>query len=200
MILIVVDSLRADHLSSYGYFRKTTPFIDDLSRDSIIFKNAISLAPWTTPSLASLFASRYPAALGFEGEEPIELDESFVTLAEVFKYNGYGTKGIVSHDLISSKLKFDQGFDSYNQTNARGYGYVSSPAVTNLAVSFLSRHKKEKFFLFLHYFDPHFDYILHKEFDYYPDYRGSLIQGDYQRNPKDGETPIGHMEELEAYL
>jgi len=180
VILIVVDSLRADHLSSYGYFRKTTPFIDDLSRDSIIFKNAISVAPWTTPSLASLFASRYPAALGFEGEEPIELDESFVTLAEVFKYNGYGTKGIVSHDLISSKLKFDQGFDSYNQTNARGYGYVSSPAVTNLAVSFLSRHKKEKFFLFLHYFDPHFDYILHKEFDYYPDYRGSLQSGEHR--------------------
>jgi len=180
VILIVVDTLRADHLSSYGYFRKTTPFIDELSRDSIIFKNAISSAPWTTPSLASLFASRYPAALGFEGEEPIELDESFVTLAEVFKHNRYMTKGIVSHDFISSRLKFDQGFDSYDQTNARGYGYVSSPSVTNLAVSFINGHKKEKFFLFLHYFDPHFDYILHKEFDYYPDYRGSLQSGEHK--------------------
>ena len=179
VILIVVDTLRADHLSSYGYFRKTAPFIDELSRDSIIFKNAISPAPWTTPSLASLFASRYPAALGYEGEEPIELDESFVTLAEVFKHNRYMTKGIVSHDFISSKLKFDQGFDSYNQSNARGYGYVSSPSVTNLAVSFLNNHKKEKFFLFLHYFDPHYDFVLHKEFDYYPDYHGSLQSGEY---------------------
>lgn len=175
-----MDTLGAGHLSSYGYFRKTTPFIDELSRDSVFFKNAISSAPWTTPSLACLFASQYPAALGFEGEEPIELDESFVTLAEVFKHNRYITKGIVSHDFISSKLKFDQGFDSYNQTNARGYGYVSSPSVTNLAVSFLNGHKKEKFFLFLHYFDPHFDYILHKEFDYYPEYRGSLQSGEHK--------------------
>jgi arylsulfatase A-like enzyme len=179
-VLIVVDTLRADHLSSYGYFRKTTPNIDALAEVSLVYKNALAHAPWTTPSIASLFTSRHPAALGYVGEEPIELDRSFVPLADVFKYNGYATKAVVSHDFIGSKLKFDKGFDSFDQTNARGYGYVSSAAVTDAALAYVKEHARDEFFLFLHYFDPHFDYILHPEFDYDPGYRGPIRSGEYK--------------------
>jgi len=179
-ILIVVDTLRADHLSSYGYVRKTTPHIDALAGEAFLYKNAFAHAPWTTPSIASLFTSRYPAALGFLGEEPVELDGSFVTLAEVFKHNGYSTKAIVSHDFIGTKLKFDRGFDSYDQTSARGYGYISSAAVTDAALGYAGEHVRDEFFLFLHYFDPHFDYVLHPEFDYDPDYRGDIRSGEFK--------------------
>jgi len=180
ILLIVVDTLRADHMSTYGYFRQTTPRIDALSRESIVFKNAVAQAPWTTPSIASLFTSQDPAALGFEGEDPVELDDSFVTLAEVFRDNGYKTQAVVSHDFIGTKLKFNKGFDSFDQSNAKGYGHISSPAVTKAALSFVEQHARDRFFLFLHYFDPHFDYVLHPEFDYDPDYRGSIRSGEFK--------------------
>jgi len=179
VILIVVDTLRADHVSAYGYFRKTTPHIDALSGESVVFDHALSPAPWTTPAVASLFTSNEPAVLGFEGEEPVELDESFVTLAEVFKRNGYTTLAAVSHDFVGTKLKFNQGFDSFDQSQARGYGHISSPGVTDAALALIEKHQGEEFFLFVHYFDPHYDFILHPEFDFDPDYRGSIKSGEY---------------------
>ena len=177
VILIMVDTLRADHLSSYGYFRKTSPNIDKLSLDSIFFKNAIVAAPWTIPSAGSLFTSRHPVVLGFVAKEPVKIDDVFNTLAEVFKENNYITKGIVSHTFISSKLGFGQGFDSYDETNAKGHGHISSPSITEKAISFIQEHRDDKFFLFLHYFDPHYDYILHKSYDYYSGYEGPIYSG-----------------------
>lgn len=179
VILVVVDTLRADHLRSYGYFRETTPHIDALAGESVVFTNALSAAPWTTPAVASLFTSSEPAALGYEGEEPVELDESFTTLAEIFKSNGYGTHAVVSHDFVGTKLKFDQGFDAFDQSNARGYGSISSPAVTDAALAFIAKQGGVPFFLYLHYFDPHYDFILHPAFDFDPDYRGSVRSGEF---------------------
>ena len=174
VILIVVDTLRADHLSCFGYHRPTTPNIDRFAADSVFFTNAIAPAPWTAPSLGSLFTSQYPAVLGYE-DLPSPINKRFLTLAEVFKNSGYDTKGIISHVIISSRLNFDQGFDSYDEENARGHGHVSSPSVTDKAISFLEDQKDGKFFLFLHYFDPHYDFIQHEDYNYYPDYDGPLF-------------------------
>ncbi len=173
IVLIIVDTLRADHVGCYGYSRNTTPSIDRLSLNSILFKNAISAAPWTTPSIGSMFTSQYPAVLGFR-DKPIIIDQRFLTLTEIFKENNYVTKGIISHAHVSSALGFGQGFDSYDEENAKGHGYISSPSITEKAICFLRTRKNRKFFLFLHYFDPHFDYILHEDYDYYPDYNGPL--------------------------
>ena len=189
VLFIIVDALRADHVSCYGYSRNTTPSIDGLSSHSILFKNAISAAPWTTPSIGSMFTSQYPAVLGFRGE-PVVIDEAFLTITEIFKENNYATKGIVSHTFVSSSLGFDQGFDSYDEENAKGHGHVSSPSVTEKAISFLNRHKNRKFFLFLHYFDPHCDYVLHEDYDYYPDYDGPLYSS----------QPIRELREKAPYM
>ncbi len=176
VILIVVDTLRADHLSCYGYNRNTTPVIDELSEQSVLFRNAISSAPWTTPSVVTAFTSQYPAAVGIEAE-PIVLGNEFLTLAEILKGGNYDTKGIVSHILVSSTLGFDQGFNSYDEENARGEDHISSPSITEKAISYIERRGNDKFFLFLHYFDPHHSYILHENYDYYPDYDGALYSG-----------------------
>jgi arylsulfatase A-like enzyme len=176
VILIVVDTLRADHLSCYGYYRNTTPHIDDFSRESLLFKNAISAAPWTSPSVASLFTSFYPIVLDYEANIR-HLDDSFLTMAEIFKENDYDTKGIIAHYLIASKLKFGQGFDSYDQDNLGGPDNVSSHSITEKASVYLEDHKDSNFFLFLHYFDPHENYMLHEDYDYYPDYDGPLYSG-----------------------
>jgi arylsulfatase A-like enzyme len=176
VIFIVVDTLRADHLSCYGYNRETTPNIDELAQDSILFKNAISHAPWTTPSIASLFTSKYPAQHGFNGE-PVILNSSCVTLAEVFRENGYKTKGIISVSFISSKLGFGRGFDDYDEGEAKGHNYISSSAIAEKSVKFLEKNRKEKFFLFLHFFDPHWDYIMHQKYNYFENYDGLIQSG-----------------------
>lgn len=173
VILIVVDTLRADHLGCYGYFRNTSPNIDAFSENSIIFKNAISQAPWTTASVASMLTSLYPSELGIR-EKAIVLDESLWTLSELFKENGYQTKGIISHLLVSRELGFHQGFDDYDEENSRGHMHISSPSITEKAISFLREHRDDKFFLFLHYFDPHYNYIMHRKYNFYSDYDGPI--------------------------
>jgi len=176
VIFIVVDTLRADHLSCYGYERNTTPNIDKLSQDSLFFENAISQAPWTTPSIASMFTSQFPSLLGIE-KNAAGIEDRFLTIAEIFKDNNYLTHGIISHAFLSSVLNFSQGFDAYDEDNVKGENYVSSPSITEKAIEFVNKNKKKRFFLFLHYFDPHFNYVLHDDYDYYPDYEGPVHSG-----------------------
>jgi arylsulfatase A-like enzyme len=176
VILIVVDTLRADHLSCYGYDKNTSPTIDELSEHAILFRNAISTAPWTTPSVASMFTSQYPTALGIE-EEPVVLSNELLTLAEIFRGNNYRTAGVISHVLVSRVLGFAQGFDSYDEENAKGHDHVSSPSIAKKAISYVEKHKNDRFFLFLHWFDPHHSFIMHEDYDYYPDYEGRLYSG-----------------------
>jgi len=176
VIIIVVDTLRADHLGCYGYSRDTTPHIDSLAKESIIFHNTYSSSTWTTPSVASLFTSQYPAVLGYR-VYPIELDASFLTLAEIFKQNSYATGGIISNIFLTAKLGFGQGFDTYDEEASWGLEGISSPSVTDKAIAFLEDNKGEKFFLYLHYNDPHYNYHLHENYDYYPQYKGPLFSG-----------------------
>jgi len=105
------------------------------------------------------------------------MDESFNTIAEVFKLNGYLTAGIISHSFIAKKLGFDQGFDYFNEENSRGHNHISSPSLTELAISYITESKEERFFLFLHYFDPHNNYYRHDGFEYYPEYNGWIESG-----------------------
>ena len=176
VLLIIIDTLRADHLSCYQYDKGGSHNIDSLASHSTLFKNAISMAPWTTPSINSIFTSQYPAVLGIK-DLPIKFNNKFLTLAEVFKEHNYKTKGIISHIYLSAALGFNQGFDSYDEGSAKGHGSISSPSVTEKALSFLRKNKNNKFLLFLHYFDPHYDYILHEKFNYFPEYDGSIYSG-----------------------
>jgi arylsulfatase A-like enzyme len=177
VILIIIDTVRADHLGCYGYRRDTSPNLDAFSKDCILFRNAISAAPWTTPSIASMFTGQYPRVLGYDAEA-IVLDDKVLSLAEIYRNNGYATAGVISHIFVSSDLGFDQGFDSFDEENAQGHGHVSSPSVTDKGIAFVNAHREDKFFLFLHYFDPHCDYILHEKYDFLPDYVGEVYSGE----------------------
>lgn len=176
VILILVDTLRADHLSCYGYERKTTPNIDEFAKDSIVFKNAFSTSPWTTASIGSMLTSQYPRSLGITSE-PVVLNDKFVTLAELFKEEDYMTMGIVSCTYVSSSLGFNQGFDGYDEAEAIDREHISSPTVTKKVISFLEQHKDDQFFLFVHYFDPHIEYFVHDKYNYYPEYKGPVKSG-----------------------
>ncbi len=126
VFLIVMDTARRDHLSCYGYERKTTPGIDELARDGVLFENFISTSPWTLPSHASLFSGMFSAKHGAHhvpGDFPyFPFSRQFDTLAEVLQQSGYRTVGVVSNaGVLNRKNNFDQGFDFYYDGTAAFY-------------------------------------------------------------------------------
>lgn len=161
IILIVIDTLRQDHLGIYGHDRDTSPRIDELARRSVVYTRAFSQAPWTTPSIGTLLTSRYPTSLGIT-EESSALPEELWLLSEELSRAGYVTGAVVSHSFCGSEWGFDQGFDFFDETNVLGHAAVTSEAVTDRAIEFLEEHSGEPVFLFVHYFDPHISYIEHE--------------------------------------
>ena len=114
VVVIVLDALRADHLGCYGYPRNTSPSIDALAEKGVVFDRAIVPAGWTKPSVTSIFSSLTPAIHGvlhYEDSFPPDL----VTLAEVFRENGYFTYGFVNNVHIHPPLGFGKGFDVYRK-------------------------------------------------------------------------------------
>jgi arylsulfatase len=173
VLLIVIDTLRADHLGCYGYARNTSPSIDALARRSLLFRNAASAAPWTTPAMGAILSGLHPGAFGLTSE-PVVLAPDLPSLPKSLQALGYTTYGVVSHFYIGRKYGFDQGFESWNEDHAGGHTYVSSPGVTDEALEALRRARARRpFFLFVHYFDPHYDYLEH-EHRFSADYEGDF--------------------------
>jgi len=114
IILITIDTLRADHLGCYGYPRQTSPFIDKLARDGILFRRAFAHMSMTAPSHASIFTSLYPIQ-HYVLKNLHRLDDSFLTMAEVFSTMGYQTAGFVSTWFFEpSSSNLSQGFDVFD--------------------------------------------------------------------------------------
>lgn len=112
VVLIIACSLRADHLSCYGYERKTSPNIDRLAKEGILFKNCFSQAPYTVHSVASIMTSKYPRKL-FGLKWYINLLDQEKTFAEIFKEEGFYTLGFMANPWPSKPFNFDQGFDYF---------------------------------------------------------------------------------------
>lgn len=112
VLLYVVDALRADHLSCYGYERATTPTLDALAADGVRFENCFSPATWTRPVAATLSTGLYPPAHGTRTRHDT-LGESIPTLAEQFRDAGYETVGVTSMGNVSTATGFDRGFDRF---------------------------------------------------------------------------------------
>ncbi len=171
VVIIVVDTLRADHLDLYGYFRETAPNLRALAADAIWYRNAVSTAPWTTPAVTSALTGHYPTRYS-SMTHPVPLPPRATLLPEVLRNEGYRTFGAVANILASGQLGFDQGFEVFEQREAAGAAHVSSEALTERAGDFLDQAGASPFLLYLLYFDPHYGYALHTEFDFDPDYDG----------------------------
>ena len=113
LVLIVIDTLRADKMSAYGFPRPTSPDLDQLAADGIRFATVIAQSSWTRPSIGSMLTSRYPRTVGIYKEKLQMLDGRFDTLAESLKAGGYTTVGSTANPNINSSFGFDQGFDRY---------------------------------------------------------------------------------------
>jgi len=167
ILLITIDTLRADHVGYYGYRRNTTPNLDKLARSSAVFLNAYTHAPWTHPSLASIHPGKHPHKIGIR-KWGHRLKENHTTLAEVLKSQGYNTEAYVTHTLFHPRFGYTQGFDYYDHSILKmGYPHKvsSSKQLTNKVLSRIGSLKKP-FFIWAHYFDPHVNYLHHKQFNF----------------------------------
>jgi arylsulfatase len=172
IILVTVDTLRADHLDVYGYERPTGPSIARLASRGVRFSRALSQAPWTLPSMASVHSSLYPIQHGAFAAESA-LPEAAQTLAERLAAVGYRTVAVVSHEFVSAKHGFIQGFEVFDESNVLGHDAVTSRASTMTALAQMEQIEGP-FFLWVHYFDPHFTYVRHAEFGFADGYEGEL--------------------------
>jgi arylsulfatase A-like enzyme len=160
VILITVDTLRADHLGVYGYARNTSPNLDRFAKDSILFRHAFSHAPETNPSFSSLMTSFYPHETKvlriFHALPP-----GAVTMAEILKANGYHTGAVMSHFSLRRGSGFEQGFDEYDdrvEDRVLKRKERIAPKTTLAAIKWLEGNYKKKFFLWVHFDDPHGPY------------------------------------------
>jgi arylsulfatase A-like enzyme len=166
VVLVVIDTLRADHLGLYGYDRDTTPRLEALARESFVFERAQSSAPWTAPSLISLVTSLYPDAHGVRSfPDPGRLDDEVTTLAELLQARGYATAAFTEGGYAKGDFGLDQGFTTFpdNRGDDEGHGsnvLYPSRLESNLdrALAWLGDHFEEPFFLLFHTYEPHAPY------------------------------------------
>ena len=185
IVLIIIDTLRSDHLGCYGYRRSTSPAMDTIAAEGVRFDQAISAASWTTPSVMSMFTS-LPPSIHQTVSGSTTLPEGMTTLAAELKKGGYQTAAIIVNPCTSRKYGFNRGFDLYDDNSiqlAAGLGDLDlnnnsvSDKVTQYAVKWLKsgRQPDRPFFLHVFYFDPHYDYMPPSPYDGMftdPDYYG----------------------------
>lgn len=167
VILISIDTLRADHLSLYGYRGIRTPNIDAFAQQGTVFTDVESQIPLTLPSHASLFTSTYPFESGIEENAEI-VPVSAVTLASVLRAHGYRTAAFVGSNMLDRRFGLDNGFEEYDSpfgeaANANPYSSRvrrDGALVLRAASNWLGSHKDQPVFLFIHLFDVHSPYRL----------------------------------------
>jgi arylsulfatase A-like enzyme len=151
VLLISIDTLSREHVSAYGYPRATTPGLDRLAAEGAMFTDAVSTTNWTLPAQLSALSGLSPDSHRVQDKHD-SLPESVLMLAQIFREEGAATAGFVSHIYLDRKYGFARGFDEYDNAPDQ-----LATQVTSKAADWLARHAGERFFLFLHYFDPHWN-------------------------------------------
>ena len=187
VVLVTIDTLRADFVSYSGRGEITTPYLDSLAEGGVIIKNAYAPSSLTAPSMASLITGVYPTTHGihtglFAGGPAVGIEKKvvpgdLVTLAESFQQAGYVTIGVPSNKNLTEELGFGQGFDFYlDEAPFMDAPFVNEKVREQLELAFgpewKTKWKQEKTFLWIHYFDPHVPYRAREPWirDYAPDF------------------------------
>ena len=164
LVLITLDTVRADYLGCYGHSSTVSPNLDRLAKNSVVFERAYSTAPFTGPSHASILTSQHPSTHGivFNGHRsPTRLTTESSTIANHLHEAGYSTAAFVSVGCLDKKYGFDQGFAVYERIK-KNYAHENGgwgKEVSELAKKWLNQNYQSPFFLWVHYFDPHLNYI-----------------------------------------
>lgn len=182
VILISIDTLRADHLSAYGYRSISTPNIDSFARGGTLFQNVACQTPLTLPSHTSLFTSTYPFENGIQENAEV-VPPGAVTLATVLKSHGYKTAAFIGSVFLERQMGLDQGFDIYDSPfNFEAFSPISGEMffggteaqsqvrdrragalVLSAALRWLNANRGQSVFAFIHFFDLHTPYVVSEE-------------------------------------
>ncbi|UCC40129.1 MAG: sulfatase-like hydrolase/transferase [Candidatus Aminicenantes bacterium] len=164
LLIITVDTLRADHVGIYGYKKIETPNMDTLGRNGVLFSRAFCHVPLTLPSHCSLFTGTLPLFHGVR-DNGYRLPAFNITLAQILKDKGYQTAAFVGAFPLDSRFGLDNGFDVYDdlygsKNIVRDLSFIERKAeeVNNRATEWIVQNKAKKFFVWVHYFDPHTPY------------------------------------------
>lgn len=171
VLLLIVDTLRADRLGCYGYAAIETPHLDRLARNGTLYLNAMTAAPVTLPSVATILTGAYPLQHGVRDNGVFALGESWETLPERLRANGFRTGAFVSAAVLSSGQGIDQGFDVYDDDMSAAYeshhplmegmqerfqGVERRASLTiDRALAWVTEQPEQDLFLMVHLFDPH---------------------------------------------
>jgi arylsulfatase A-like enzyme len=167
LILILLDTVRRDHIGSYGYHRDTTPVIDSLARDGLVFERAVAQSSWTLPSFGSLMTSRYPREIFPETEGVSVPVGNVYTFAQALRNGGYRTISVTTNPYNHEIFRLMQGVEHPNHL-----GVVPADAVVTRAIEQVDRaigggaeRDDAPYFLFLHFMDNHFPLGVPPPFD-----------------------------------
>src|SRR5713226_8633999 len=166
VVVITIDTLRADHLGCYGYKQIRTPNIDALAADATRFERAYTAVPVTLPSHTVMFTGTYPMLSGMHDFAANKLNPTQPTLASVLKEHGYATAAVIGSAVLDSRFGLNRGFDFYydhfdfNRLQESNLEEMERPGnlVADLALDWLGKNYHSKFFLWMHLYDPHFPY------------------------------------------
>ena len=166
VVLITIDTLRADHIGCYGYKQIKTPNIDGLAADGARFDRAFAVVPVTLPSHSSMLTGTYPMLSGMHDFSGNKLSPLQPTLASVLKQAGYQTGAVIGAAVLDSRFGLNQGFDFYydhfdfSRLDEANLDEMERPGnvVADVALDWLAKNSQRKFFLWMHLYDPHSPY------------------------------------------
>lgn len=166
ILLVSLDTLRADHLGCYGYRRDTSPTLDRLAGEGIRFARCVSQAPVTLPSTMSILTSLYPTVHGVTSSDQ-RLKRSRTTLAEILRNEGYSTAGFSDGGYVQGHFGFSQGFGTFRDRRS------GIARIRKRAMEWMGRHRGRRFFCFIQCYD------IHSPYDPPPPYDTMFREGDY---------------------
>jgi choline-sulfatase len=163
VVVITLDTTRADRLTSYGYQDASMPGLERLARDGVVFDQAVSVAPLTLPAHASLFTGLFPPGHGVHDNAGQALGASHTTLAEILQAHSFRTGAFVGSAVLSADRGLTQGFDSYHSERSRDHPATATHQrrgddVVDDALRWLDALGRDRFLLWVHLYDPHRPY------------------------------------------
>ena len=178
ILLVTLDTTRSDRLGCYGYDQDTSPELDRLASESIVYHRAYSTSSWTLPAHASLFTGKFPSSHGarYEEDGPLKLTSAIdgpkawdqiavrtlaaneITIAEILQKNGYRTGAAVGGPWLKRIFGLSKGFEFYDDDGISSVNGRAATDVSDAGIRFLDQMDDRPFFLFLNYFDAHFPY------------------------------------------
>ncbi|HPR63898.1 MAG TPA: sulfatase-like hydrolase/transferase [Thermoanaerobaculia bacterium] len=181
IIVITMDTTRADHLSSYGYGKPTSPFIDSLAEKGVRFEQALCSVPTTLPSHTNMFSGLYPFHTKVRHNLLNAVPEDVILLSQRLKSSGYSTSAVIGSLILHERFGLARGFDVYDQSMDEGKNQRKADVVTDRSIELL-KSMRSPFFLWTHYYDPHHPYNPPPPFDkdFSDPYDGEIAYTDSQ--------------------